>query len=79
MVIYWLYNGYIMVIEWLYTGYIMVLYWLYNGLYNGFILVISADPCLALAQAGRRPGSPQVCGFGLLGPRPARPTRHQTL
>ena len=32
-----------------------------------------------MAQAGRRPGSPQVCGFGLLGPRPARPTRHQTL
>ena len=41
--------------------------------------MISADPCLALAQAGRRLGSPQVCGFGLLGPRPARSTRHQTL
>ena len=39
----------------------------------------SADPCLALAPAGRRPGSPQVCGFGLLGPWPARSTRHQTL
>ena len=39
----------------------------------------SADPCLALAQAGRRPGSPQVCGFGLLGPRPAWSCRHQTL
>ena len=38
-------------------------------------IYISADPCLALAQAGRRPGSPQVCGFGLLGPRPARSTR----
>ena len=35
----------------------------------------SADPCLALAQARRRPGSPQV----LLGPRPAWSTRHQTL
>ena len=43
------------------------------------LIPVSADPCLALAQAGRRPGSPQVCGFGLLGPRPARPTRHQTL
>ena len=42
-------------------------------------VIKSADPCLALAQAGRRLGSPQVCGFGLLGPRPARSTRHQTL
>ena len=45
----------------------------------GSSTTISADPCLALAQAGRRPGSPQVCGFGLLGPRPAWSTRHQTL
>ena len=43
------------------------------------LTIKSADPCLALAQAGRRPGSPQVCGFGLLGPRPAWSTRHQTL
>ena len=48
-------------------------------MYIYIYIYISADPCLALAQAGRRPGSPQVCGFGLLGPRPARSTRHQTL
>ena len=48
-------------------------------IYSSIYLSLSADPCLALAQAGRRPGSPQVCGVGLLGPRPAWSTRHQSL
>ena len=48
-------------------------------IYSSIYLSLSADPCLALAQAGRRPGSPQVCGFGLPGPGPAWSTRHQTL
>ena len=47
MVLWWLYNGYIVLLWWLYDGFMMVISWLYDGfvmviswLYNGFMMDI---------------------------------------